>query len=80
MFVAVGGEYGAEAFPANVYRFSSGPLVQLEKSANASVASIEVKVKDVIKATREFRNVGISVEDGVATLGSLQLRFTDAGA
>lgn len=68
----------SEASPGNVYSFSSGPLVQLEKSANASVASIEVKVKDVTRATREFRNVGISVEDGVATLGSLQLRFTDA--
>lgn len=69
----------SEASPGNVYSFSSGPLVQLEKSGNASIASIEVRVKKVSKAARAFRDVGIEVEAGVVRLGTLGLRLVAAG-
>ena len=62
-----------------VYRLPSGPPVKLVKARNASIASIDVRVKKVARASWAFREVGIRVKKRVARLGTLRLRFVEHG-
>ncbi|MFM9077250.1 MAG: hypothetical protein ACKORM_03330 [Solirubrobacterales bacterium] len=64
---------------SNTYRLPSGPAVQLKKSRKGSIASIEVRVKKVARASWAFREVGIPVRKRIARLGTLRLRFVERG-
>ncbi len=68
----------AKRSAGNLYRLPSGPAVQLIRSSRNSLASLDVSVRNVAKAAKAFKAVGIPVRRNVALVGSLKLKLLKA--